>query len=107
MTIPDNKAPLKKYIWLLIILNGLDGILTYFGLTQGLVTEANPLLSSFAPFTILGIKLFLSVCLFGLLFTTFAGIRKTFWRYTFIFANVLYSMILVLHLYWLPFLFIS
>ena len=107
MSIPDHKAPLKKYIWLLIILNGLDGILTYFGLTRGLVTEANPLLSSFAPFTILGIKLFLSVCLFGLLFTAFAGIRKTFWRYTFIFANVLYSMILALHLYWLPFLFIS
>lgn len=106
MAIPDQRAPLKKWIWLLIVLNGLDGILTYFGLTQGIVTEANPLLSSFAPFTILGIKLFLSLCLFGLLFTAFAGIRSSLWRYTLISANVLYTMILALHLYWLPFLFI-
>lgn len=106
MRISDGRAPLKKYIWLLILLNGLDGILTFLGLTRGLFTEANPLLSSFAPFTILGIKLFLSLCLFGLLFTTFASIRKSYWRYTFIFANVLYSMILALHLYWLPLLFI-
>ncbi|WP_422123055.1 DUF5658 family protein [Planococcus sp. X10-3] len=106
MTIPQQKTPLKKYIWLLIILNGLDGILTYLGLTRGIVTEGNPLLASFAPFTILGIKLFLSLCLFGLLFTTFAGIRKNVWRYTFIGANAIYIMILGLHLYWLPILFI-
>jgi len=106
MTIPDRRAPLKNSIWLLIVLNGLDGILTYFGMTRGIVEEGNPLLSSFAPFTILGIKLFLSLCLFGLLFTTFAGLRTAVWRYTFIFANVLYSVIFVLHLYWLPLLFI-
>ncbi|TAA69178.1 DUF5658 family protein [Planococcus salinarum] len=106
MSIPDQRAPLKKYIWLLIVLNALDGILTYFGMTRGIVEEGNPLLSSFAPFTILGIKLFLSLCLFGLLFTTFAGIRAPVWRYTFIGANVLYSMIFALHLFWLPLLFI-
>ncbi|WP_052131626.1 DUF5658 family protein [Planococcus sp. CAU13] len=106
MAVRDQSQPLKKSIWLLIILNALDGILTYLGLTRGIVTEANPLLSSFAPFTILGIKLFLSLCLFGLLFTTFAGIRTNFWRYTLLSANALYSMILALHLYWLPFLFI-
>ena len=105
MNLPDRKAPLKKYIWLLIILNGLDGIFTYLGLTQGIVEEGNPLLSPLAPLTILGIKLFLSLCLFGLLFTTFAGIRTSFWRYTFIVANGIYVMILGLHLYWLPFLF--
>lgn len=106
MVIPDQRVPLKKYIWLLILLNGLDGILTYLGLTRGIVTEANPLLSSFAPFTILAIKLFLSLCLFGLLFTTFAGILTNFWRVTFIGANAIYSIILALHLLWLPFLFI-
>lgn len=106
MTIPDGKAPLKGSIWLLILLNGLDGILTYFGMTRGIVEEGNPLLSSFAPLTILGIKLFLSLLLFGLLFTTFAGIRTPVWRYTLLSVNVLYSMIFVLHLYWLPFLFI-
>ena len=106
MNIPDGKAPLKGSIWLLIVLNALDGILTYFGLTRGVVEEANPLLSSFAPLTILGIKLLLSLFLFGLLFTTFAGIRTAVWRYTLLSVNVLYSMILALHLYWLPFLFI-
>ncbi|MFD1030497.1 DUF5658 family protein [Metaplanococcus flavidus] len=106
MTIADRKAPLKKSIWLLIVLNAVDGILTYLGLTRGLVTEANPLLASFTPFTILGIKLFLSLCLFGLLFTAFAEIRTSFWRYTLISANVLYTMIFALHLYWIPFLFI-
>lgn len=106
MAIPDRRAPLKKYIWLLIVLNALDGILTYFGMTRGIVEEGNPLLSSFQPLTILGIKLFLSLCLFGLLFTAFAGIQKAFWRYTFIGANVIYTMIFALHLYWLPLLFI-
>lgn len=106
MNLSDNKTPLKGSIWLLIILNGLDGILTYLGLSNGIVEEANPLLSSFAPFTILGIKLFLSLCLFGFLFTTFAGVRTNFWRYTFIAANSVYVMILGLHMFWLPILFI-
>ena len=106
MNISDDKAPLRKSIWLLIVLNGLDGILTYFGLTRGIVEEGNPLLSPLQPLTILGIKLFLSLCLFGLLFTAFAEIRTTLWRWTLISANVIYTMIFALHLYWLPFLFI-
>lgn len=106
LSIPERSTPLKKYIWLLIILNALDGILTYLGLTRGIVTEANPLLSPLAPFTILGIKLFLSLCLFALLFTTFAGVRSRFWRGTLLGANAIYSMILALHMVWLPYLFI-
>lgn len=106
MLFHDQIAPLKKYIWLLILLNGLDGILTCLGLIRGIITEANPLLSSFAPFTILAIKLFLSLCLFGLLSTTFAGIRTNFWRIIFISANAIYSMVLALHFLWLPLLFI-
>ncbi|WP_203333121.1 DUF5658 family protein [Planococcus beigongshangi] len=106
MAIPDQRAPLKKSIWLLIVLNALDGILTYVGLSNNIVTEANPLLSSFEPFTILGIKLFLSTCLFGLLFTAFSQVRSNFWRITFFGANAIYTMIMALHLYWIPFLFI-
>lgn len=97
----EPHTPLKSHVWALGILNVLDGMLTFIGLTFGYITEGNPLLSSLSPFSILSIKLLLSLCLFGLLFTPFIAIRSRHWRYLLFSANVLYSMILFLHAGWL------
>lgn len=101
MITAETHAPLKMPVWALGILNVLDGLLTFFGLTFGFITEGNPLLSSLSPFSILSIKLLLSVCLFALLFTPFIFIRSRHWRYLLFSANALYSMILFLHAGWL------
>ena len=97
-------APLKNHVWALAILNAADGLLTFIGITYGFITEANPLLSSFSPAVILAIKVLLSLCLSGFLFTPFVAIQSRLWRYFFISANTLYSMILLLHIFWLSIL---
>ena len=97
----EHSTPLKIPVWTLGILNVFDGMLTFFGLSLGYITEGNPLLSSLSPFAILTIKLFLSLCLFSLLLTPFIAIRNRYWRYLLLSANVLYSMILILHASWL------
>lgn len=101
MGMEKSKAPLKKHIWSLMILNFLDGVLTYVGLLSGAVTEANPLLASFSPLTLLAIKIFLSLCLFAFLYTPFVWIQSRGWRYAFIGVNTLYTLILLLHVFWL------
>ncbi|MFC4711342.1 DUF5658 family protein [Planococcus dechangensis] len=95
------KTPLKKPIWTLIVLNLTDGFLTYWGLVAGAIEEANPLLSSFAPLTIFLIKLLLSACLAGFLFTPLVHLQSRFWRYFLLSVNVLYFGILALHITWL------
>ena len=97
----ERSTPLKKHIWSLVILNFLDGFLTYLGLSFGAITEANPLLASFSPLALLMTKLLLSLCLFGFLYTPFVRIQSRNWCYTLIFVNTLYSFILLLHLFWL------
>lgn len=106
MITAEYRTPLKPHVWTLAILNLLDGALTFFGLTSGFITEGNPLLSSFSPFFILTIKLSLSLCLLGLLFTPFVFIQSRLWRCLLISANTLYSMIILLHAVWLTLLFI-
>ncbi|WP_251047668.1 DUF5658 family protein [Planococcus sp. ISL-110] len=101
-----RKAPLKKHVWSLVILNSLDGLLTYVGLSFGAITEANPLLASFSPLTLLATKLFLSLCLFAFLYTPFIWIQSRTWRYALIGVNTIYTSILLLHVFWLTFLFI-
>lgn len=96
-----HNEPLKKHVWNLVVLNFLDGLLTYIGLSLGAITEANPLLASFSPFALLMTKLLLSLCLFGFLYTPFVRLRSRSWRYSLIFVNALYSFILLLHLFWL------
>lgn len=101
MATVDRNTPLKIPVWTLGVLNVSDGLLTFFGLTLGYITEGNPLLSSLSPFAILTIKLLLSLCLFSLLFTPFVSNRTRHWRYLLLSANILYSMILLLHASWL------
>lgn len=102
----QNK-PLKKHVWGLVVLNFLDGLLTYIGLSLGAITEANPILASFSPFALLMTKLLLSLCLFSFLYTPFVHIQSRSWRYSLIFVNTLYSLILLLHLSWLILFFIG
>jgi hypothetical protein len=96
----ERRTPLKKQLWTLIVLNFLDGLLTYFGLVFDFIAEGNPLLSTFSPFSILLTKFFLSLCLFALLFTPFVYIQSRKWRSFLIFTNGLYSVVLLLHLCW-------
>lgn len=104
MIAAKHSTPLKNHVWALAILNAADGLLTFFGITSGFITEANPLLSSFSPGVILAIKVLLSLCLSGFLFTPFVAIQSRLWRYFFISANTLYSLILLLHIFWLSLL---
>ena len=101
MQIEERQTPLKKHIWSLIILNFLDGLLTYTGLSLGVITEANPLLASFSPLALLIVKLLLSLCLFSFLYTPFVRIQSRKWRYILAFVNMLYSFILLVHFFWL------
>lgn len=96
-----HKAPLKQHVWSLAILNFLDGLLTYVGLLSGAITEANPLLASLSPLALLATKLFLSLCLFAFLYTPFVWVQSRSWRYAFIGVNTLYTLILLLHVFWL------
>ncbi|TWT11139.1 DUF5658 family protein [Planomicrobium sp. CPCC 101079] len=100
----ENNTPLKKHIWALILLNVLDGTLTYWGLTFGFINEGNPLLQEFSPFAIFSIKLLLSFFLFCLLFTPFVFVQSGKWRFFLISTNMLYSVILLLHVIWISFL---
>ncbi|WP_445683742.1 DUF5658 family protein [Solibacillus sp. FSL W7-1324] len=45
---------------IILLLNLIDGIFTAWGLSNEWIEEANPLMSSFSPLTILGIKVTLS-----------------------------------------------
>ena len=102
----EHSTPLKNHVLALIILNIIDGTLTYIGLTFGFITEGNPLLSSFSPISIFAAKLLLSLCLFCLLYTPIVFSRSSVLRYALISANALYSMILLLHIFWLTYLFV-
>lgn len=105
-TVKRNE-PLRKHVWNLVILNFLDGVLTYMGLSWGVITEANPILTSFSPLALLATKLLLSLCLFSFLYTPFVRIQSHSWRYSLIFVNTLYSFILLLHFFWLIIFFIG
>ncbi|WP_407946492.1 DUF5658 family protein [Planococcus antarcticus] len=106
MRTDQQSTPLRKYVWSLVILNFFDGLLTYIGLSFGVINEANPLLVSLSPLALLGIKILLSFCLFSFLFTPFIEIQSRMWRYALFFVNLLYSGILLLHLLWLIILFV-
>ncbi len=97
----EGQRSLKKPIWSLIILNLLDGVLTYLGLSLGVITEQNPLLATLTPLAILTTKAALSLCLFSFLFTSFVRVESRFWQWSLLFANGLYAYVLLLHSYWL------
>ncbi|MGE6489101.1 DUF5658 family protein [Paenisporosarcina sp. NPDC076898] len=89
------------WAWLLVILNSLDGIATYLGITLLLISEANPLLTRLDPLMILMIKLFLStvfaVFILKYPFHQFGNSVK----YLLSFANACYLCIFAFHLFWI------
>lgn len=89
------------WAWLLVVLNSLDGIATYVGITLLIISEANPLLIKLDPFTILIIKLFLST-LFAvfILKYPFQQFGKSF-KYVLSFANVCYLSVFLFHIIWI------
>ncbi|HSO58446.1 MAG TPA: DUF5658 family protein [Paenisporosarcina sp.] len=89
-----------------MVLNGVDGLLTYIGLKTSQMTELNPILSQLQPESILFLKLLLSGLLYYVIYKQ--GLRR-FGRKLYIvlwMVMVLYSGVIILHLFWLvPFLF--
>lgn len=100
------RAPLKKPIWTLAVLNLADGFLTYWGLIAGAIEEANPLLSGLPPLAIFSVKLLLSVCLAAFLFTPLVRLESRVWRYFLLAANLVYVGILSLHIVWIALLYL-
>ncbi|WP_428909548.1 DUF5658 family protein [Niallia sp. Krafla_26] len=63
----------------LSLLNIVDGIITYWGLEQSLITELNPIMNQIyqsSPTLFIIVKVFLSVCLYSFIFLNL--IPKTF-----------------------------
>lgn len=89
------------WAWMLVILNSLDGIATYIGITLLLISEANPLLTNLDPLAILMIKLFLStifaVFILKYPFQQFGNSVK----YLLSFANACYLGVFAFHLFWI------
>jgi len=87
--------------WLLVILNCLDGIATYVGISLFIISEANPLLALLDPYYVLMIKLYLSTLLaLFILQHPIHQLGRGF-KYLFGCANICYVGVLVLHIYWI------
>lgn len=91
----------KKVILLLAFLNIFDGISTSIGLHFGIIEEANPLLSSLEPMTILIIKFAISSLLLLLFFAKFPIRKEKFWFILFLTVLVAYFVIALMHLAWI------
>ncbi|WP_367269479.1 DUF5658 family protein [Rummeliibacillus sp. TYF005] len=85
----------------ILVLNLIDGICTAWGLSNQWIEEANPLLSSFSPLTILGIKVFLSGFILFLWKSNFPTRLTNVWRVVLSFIMFLYSGIFFLHMTWM------
>ncbi|MED4017034.1 DUF5658 family protein [Sutcliffiella cohnii] len=87
----------------LLILNGIDGVLTFIGLKFNMIEEANPLMSllfTHNPYLFLIIKITLSFLL--LIFLIRKQIPNTrLVKILSIFATASYSYVTCLHLVWI------
>lgn len=89
---------MKKSIIMLIILNTLDAFLTYIGLKQGIIEEANVLLKSLKPELILILKIVLS----GFLILILRKIKESKLIFLFsLLANLIYLYVMTLHIIWI------
>jgi hypothetical protein len=87
--------------WLLVLLNSLDGIATYIGISLSIITEANPLLVELDPFYILMIKLYLSTFLAVHSLQHPVQLFGRGFKYLLSFANVCYLLVFVAHCFWI------
>lgn len=87
--------------WMLVLLNSLDGIATYVGISLLIITEANPLLAELNPFYILMIKLYLSAFLTAHILQHRMELFGRGFKYLLSFANVCYLGVFSTHAFWI------
>lgn len=87
--------------WLLVLLNSLDGIATYVGISIMIITEANPLLAELDPFTILIIKLYLSTFLSVFILQHPMQLFGRGFKNLLRFANMCYLLVFSSHVFWI------
>lgn len=89
------------WAWLLVVLNSIDGIATYVGITLYIISEGNPLLAKLDPFNILMIKLYLSAFLAVFILQHPVKLQGIWFRNLLRFANVCYVGVFVSHIFWI------
>jgi Domain of unknown function (DUF5658) len=90
---------MKRWGYLFAALNFFDGLCTYAGLKLNLIEEGNPVLAWMPPEGILGLKALLSLALLYILYKV--ELKKPVFKYSLITGNSIYSLLAVLHLYWI------
>ncbi|MFC6039289.1 DUF5658 family protein [Paenisporosarcina macmurdoensis] len=99
-------AILSVLAFLIVVLNAVDGVLTYIGLKTSQIEELNPMLSILQPESILFVKLLLSGLLWYVIYKK--GLLR-FGRKLLLLlwiVVVIYTGVIILHLFWfIPFLF--
>ncbi|WP_051005519.1 DUF5658 family protein [Paenisporosarcina sp. TG-14] len=89
-----------------MVLNAVDGALTYIGLKTSQMVELNPILRMMQPESVLFIKVLLSVLLCYIIYKKGLmrfgrKLRVLLWI-----VVIMYTSVIILHLFWLiPFLF--
>jgi phosphoglycerol transferase MdoB-like AlkP superfamily enzyme len=99
-------AILSVLAFLIVVLNAVDGVLTYIGLKTSQMEELNPMLSMLQPESILFVKLLLSGLLWYVIYKKGLlrfgrKLRLLLWV-----VVVIYMCVIILHLFWfIPFFF--
>ena len=99
-----NLFKIKHMLLVILLLNLIDVICTAWGLSNEWIEEANPLMSSFSPLTILGIKVTLSGAILLLWKSNFPTRLTNVWRVVLTFVMFLYTGIFVMHITWISML---
>jgi len=97
---------LKILVIIIIVLNAVDGALTYIGLKTSQMVELNPILRMMQPESLLILKLLLSGLLCYVVYKK--GLIRFGRKFQILSMIVvaLYTGVIILHLFWLiPFLF--
>lgn len=89
---------MKIMIFLIALLNIIDGFLTYYGLKHDLIEEANAIMARNSPEAILYIKLFLSLVL---LFIMNKIPKKGYLYLLILIALIFYLVITLFHVRWI------
>ncbi|MBD8071324.1 DUF5658 family protein [Bacillus sp. PS06] len=94
---------MKSILHYLALLNLLDGIFTFYGLQNGHINEANPImhvLYEFSPLFFLLLKIFLTALLYVILYHL-TLITSVWIKRLSLFASICYTYIFLLHSYWI------
>ena len=90
---------MKKWGFLLAALNSFDCLSTYVGMKLHLFNEGNPLLAEMPPEGIVFLKTCLSLLLMYSLFKI--DLNKLVFKFSLIAVSSVYSVVAVIHLYWM------